>query len=141
MPQPYGYRARARQWVYSRACAARHPSTVLVRTPAYTESVSKLPGQTHPGKTPPANARGQSSPRARSLELVPHQLPAGLRDGAGERWVDGDGVGQLVDRQMILHRKGYRQDQLARPGGDDHPADDEARGRATEQLDESVPYV
>ena len=45
--------------------------------------------------------------------VVPHQLPAGLGDRAGQRRVDREGVGQLVDGELVLHGQRDRQDQLA----------------------------
>ena len=56
----------------------------------------------------------------------------------GQRRVDRERVRQVLDGEAVLHRHRDRQDQLARPRRDDHPADDHAGRRAAEQLHEAV---
>ena len=67
------------------------------------------------------------------------QLPGHLGDRARQRRVDGEGVGDLLDRQVVVDGDRDRVDQLAGPRRDDHAADHDAGARAAEDLDEAVP--
>ena len=55
--------------------------------------------------------------------IVAHQLAGGLGDRAGQRRVDRERVGEVLDVQLVLHGQRDRQDQLARFRSDDHTAD------------------
>ena len=70
--------------------------------------------------------------------VVLHQATARLGDRARERRVDRERVGEVVHRQVVLHGHGQRQDQLAGHRRDDDAADDDARRRPAEDLDEAL---
>ncbi len=67
-----------------------------------------------------------------------HQLAGGFGERAGQRRVDREGVGELVDGQRVLHRHRDRKDQLAGPRRDDDPAEPGADPATGEELDEPV---
>ena len=128
---------------------SRRSSGAGGRTPRSPPSCSSRP---RPSSTTCATSTGSSASaagarcatgcRAASPGLVQvvvlHQAAARLGDRARERRVDRERVGEVVHRQVVLHGHGQRQDQLAGHRRHDHPADDDARRRPAEHLDEAL---
>lgn len=50
------------------------------------------------------------------------QTAGGFRDGARQARIDGEGLGELIDGEPVVHGEGDRVNEFARIGGDDHTA-------------------
>src|SRR4029079_9936669 len=103
----------------------RH-APAAARTPASPPPPAPSPARA--GSAPSATTRGTSS-------SVPQVEPAGgFGYRAGDRRVDGEGLGYLVDGETGGHGERDRVDEFAGSGRYDDAADDDAGVRETEEF-------